>query len=330
MSIHETFGYQQAPDASLCVFDGPGDQSRHFLRRTGGDVLVGDLATAAQYHDAIGNAEYIRHAMADEHDRDAAIAQLSHQVEDLGDLPHRNGRGRFVHQDDLGVGNPGSGNGYRLSLSAGHLPDQIARARLGSQLGEDLSGPAIHRGIVENFERADAFADFAAEENIGSCAEIVAEREILMHDLDTMPAGFDRPVHGQILAFHLHRPMRGAKISGDDLDEGGLAGPVVAHQSDDLARLKRQRNVVEGMNGAEMLRNIFQFEKGHSGFTLRGTVTAMRVLFLKRRERALNYRACGQSMISAAINAAPPRETTFGMWCNAPNKASSHFSAHIR
>ena len=89
-----------------------------------------------------------------------------------------------------------------------------------------------------------------------------------MHDLDAVPAGLDRPVHGQLLAFHLHRPMGGAKISGDDLDEGGLAGPVVAHQSHDLAGLERQRNVVEGMDGAEMLRNIFQFEKGHAGIYL--------------------------------------------------------------
>jgi hypothetical protein len=111
-------------------------------------------------------------------------------------------------------------------------------------------------------------------------------------------------VHGQIQAFHLHRSMRRSKISGDDLDESGLAGPVVAHQSHDLARLERQRNFVEGMDGAEMLRNIFQFEKSHSGVTLRGAVAAMRVLFFIRRERALNYRACGQSMISAGINAA--------------------------
>ena len=136
------------------------------------------------------------------------VAQLPDEIEDLGDLPHRDRRGRLVHQHDLGVGNPGSGDGHRLSLAARHLPDQIARPGFGSQLGEDLSGPAIHRGIVENLERADAFADFAAEENIGGSAEIVAEREILMHDLDAVLARFDRPVHGQILAFHLHRAMR--------------------------------------------------------------------------------------------------------------------------
>jgi hypothetical protein len=34
----------------------------------------------------------------------------------------------------------------------------------------------------------------------------------------------------------------------------------------------------------------------------------MRAFFLKRREQALNYRACGQSMISAGINVAPSRK----------------------
>jgi hypothetical protein len=55
------------------------------------------------------------------------------------------------------------------------------------------------------------------------------------------------------------------------------------------------------MNCAEMLRNIFQFEKGHSGIHLARTDAATRVLFLKRPEHTLNYRACGQSMISTEI-----------------------------
>ena len=85
-----------------------------------------------------------------------------------------------------------------------------------------------------------------------------------MHDLDAVLAGLDRPVHRQLAAFHPQRAMGRAKIAGDDLDQSGLAGTVVAHQSDDLAGLERQRNVVERVNGPEMLRNIFQFEKSHS------------------------------------------------------------------
>jgi hypothetical protein len=81
------------------------------------------------------------------------------------------------------------------------------------------------------------------------------------------------------------------------------------------------------MDGAEMLRNIFQFEKSHSGFTWRGTVAAMRILLLKRRERALNYRACGQSMISAGINTAPSRKA---FACGATHQTRPrHISLHI-
>ena len=152
-------------------------------------------------------AEDIRHAVADQHDRDAAIAQLPDEIQHLGDLPHRDRRGRLVHQHDLGVGKPGAGDRHRLSLAAGHLPDQIARPGFRFQLGEDLSGAAIHRGIVENLERAEALADLAAEEDIGGGGQIVAEREILMDDLDAVLAGLDRPVHGQLLAVHLHRAV---------------------------------------------------------------------------------------------------------------------------
>src|SRR6267142_3840592 len=46
-------------------------------------------------------------------------------------------------------------------------------------------------------------------------------------------------------------------------------------------------------------------------FTLRGIDAAMRVLFLKRREQALNYRACGQSMISTGIKSVPREQNHF-------------------
>ena len=92
-----------------------------------------------------------------------------------------------------------------------------------------------------------------------------------MHDLDAMLAGFDRPMHGQLASFHMHSAVAGTKISGDDFDEGRLASAVVAHQSHDLAGLKRQRDIVEGMNRAEMLRNFLQFEKSHSSSHLSET-----------------------------------------------------------
>jgi len=78
----------------------------------------------------------------------------------------------------------------------------------------------------------------------------------------------------QLAAFHPDLAMAGAEISRHDLGQGGLAGPVVAHQANDLATFQRQGHIIEGMNGAEMLRHILQFEKGHSAVTVDGTDAA--------------------------------------------------------
>jgi hypothetical protein len=55
----------------------------------------------------------------------------------------------------------------------------------------------------------------------------------------------------------------------------------------------------------------------------------MRVLFFTRRERALNYRACGQSMISAGIDAAASQKDMLHL-VQRTQQASSYFPAHIR
>ena len=66
-----------------------------------GDALVGDLPAAAQHDDAVGDREDVGHAVADQHHRDALVAQAADEVQHLGDLPHADRRGRLVHQHDL-------------------------------------------------------------------------------------------------------------------------------------------------------------------------------------------------------------------------------------
>ena len=78
--------------------------------------------------------EDVGHAVADQHDGDALVAQVADEVQHLGHLAHRDRRGRLVHQHDLGVGEHGAGDGDRLALAAGHLLDEVARPGLGLQL----------------------------------------------------------------------------------------------------------------------------------------------------------------------------------------------------
>jgi len=59
-------------------------------------------------------------------------------------------------------------------------------------------------------------------------------------------------------------PQDGAAVRrvdpGDDLDEGGFSGPVVAQQRDDFARVDGQVDVAERLDRAESLGNPGQLQ----------------------------------------------------------------------
>ena len=63
-------------------------------------------------------------------------------------------------------------------------------------------------------------------------------------------------------------PVRWWKIPGNQLDQGGLAGAVIAHQPHDLARLDRQADVVYGVDSAKTLRYAAHFKQSHSRTSL--------------------------------------------------------------
>ena len=162
---------------------------------------------------------------------------MADEVEHLGHLAHGDRRRRLVHEHDLGFRKHGAGDGDGLALAARHRSTR-SRGRV-SDFNSLNSSPArlYIAGIVE-----DATAEprhFAAEKDVGGGGQIVAERQVLMDDLDAVAAGIDRLVHDQVLAVHAQGAMGWQEVAGDHLDQRRLAGAVVAHQPDDFARLDR-------------------------------------------------------------------------------------------
>ena len=84
--------------------------------------------------------------------------------------------------------------------------------------------------------------------------QVVAERQVLVDDLDPLLARLDGLVKMHRLAADANFAVRRGKIPRDHLDQGRLAGAVVAHEAQDFARIQRQIDLVERMDGAEMLR----------------------------------------------------------------------------
>ena len=110
---------------------------------SGLDSAIGLSATLRprrMHHDAVADREHVRHAVADQHDRDARVAQPADQVQHLGHLPHPDRGGRLVHQHDARVGQAGAGDRHRLALPARHLPHE-SRGRV-SDFSSANSSPA--------------------------------------------------------------------------------------------------------------------------------------------------------------------------------------------
>src|SRR5713226_10067564 len=70
------------PGASGCM-NRSRDQACDFLGARGGDGFFRHLAAAAEHEDAIGHGEDVGHAVADQHDGDALVAQPADEVEHL-------------------------------------------------------------------------------------------------------------------------------------------------------------------------------------------------------------------------------------------------------
>jgi len=62
---------------------------------------------------------------------------------------------------------------------------------------------------------------------------------------------FVRGQPGDIFASHGHTPCAWLKNARDDIEKGGLSGPIWANQSGDRPRLDRQACAINGMKPAK-------------------------------------------------------------------------------
>ena len=136
---------------------------------------------------------------------------------------------------------------------------------------KDLAGAPVHRLVVQHLQGPDAAAQFASEEDVRRRRQIVAQRQILVNDLDAVLARFHRAVQDELLAIEAHGAVARPKIAGDHLDQRGLASTVVSHEADHLPRLQRKRNIVDCLDGAEMFGDVGEFENRHQPSSLPGS-----------------------------------------------------------
>ena len=118
----------------------------------------------------------------------------------------------------------------RAIATAWRWPPDISRTRwrgrrFGLEFGEQFAGALVHRVVVEPPDRPDPL-DLAAQEHVGGGRKIVAQREVLVDDLDALLARFDGLVEMDRLAVERISPDVGGKFPAITLTSVDLPAPL--------------------------------------------------------------------------------------------------------
>ncbi len=114
---------------------------------------------------------------------------------------------------------------------------------------------AVFTSMIGSLSRWKSVVRLASEVHVLDDVEVVAEREVLVDDLDPEPSGVLRAVDGDGLAFEDDLALVVAVDACDALDQRRLAGAVVADERHHLSRASIEVDVGQRLHGAERLRD---------------------------------------------------------------------------
>src|SRR5579883_1988966 len=197
-----------------------------------------------QDEDPVGHAHGAE-PVGDEQGR-LAGAQARQVMEELGFGRRVQGRRRLVQDEDLGIPHEGAAERDPLPLAPGELLSfvepaaQAGRQALG-QGADDPVGAALARGSLDGRQIIGALD--RPEADVLARGQLVAH-EVLENGAKAPAQLLGREI-AQIDAAPQDGPARGGIKTGEQFDERGLSGAVLSHQSQLLAGLDLEVEVLE-------------------------------------------------------------------------------------
>ena len=163
-----------------------------------------------------------------------------------------------------GVPHHGAGDRDRLALSAGERRDRLADGanRRDCEALHRLGRAPLHLGLLEPLEDV---VGLAAEVHVLDDVEVVAQREILVDDLDPEVRRVLRAVDRDGLAVEDDLAAVGVVDAGDALDQRRLAGAVVTDERHHLTCSHLEVDLGECLDRAEVLRHSPELEEWFGG-----------------------------------------------------------------
>ena len=219
-----------------------------------------DVAAEPQHGDPVGDLEDVVQVVRDQDDGEPLLGQALDELEHLLRLRDAERGGRLVEDHEPRVPHHRAGDGDGLPLAArqgrDRLPDRADR-RHGEALHR-LRGLGLHHRLLEPVQPV---AGLAAEVHVLDDVEVVAEREVLVDDLDPELGGVLRAVDVHRLAVDDDLAAVRRVRAGDALDQGRLAGAVVADERHHLTGTDLEVDLAERLDRAEALRDPVELQE---------------------------------------------------------------------
>jgi hypothetical protein len=167
---------------------------------------------------------------------------------------------RLVQEQDVGVGPRRSRDGDRLTLAAGELAGFGVHVRhVHVDVVEVLLGELAHRALVEQPHGPEE-GELMVEEQVQVHGQLGDEGQVLVHGLDPVRGGVGDGSEMHLVAVD----QDASRILGEqpayDLDEGALAGSVVADQAEHLTAVQRHVDTAQDRERPEGLRQALDLE----------------------------------------------------------------------
>jgi hypothetical protein len=186
------------------------------------------------------------------------------QIEDLLGLGDAVRGGRLVRDDDLRLPEHRLGDRHGLALAAGQARHELSYRsdRPHRQRRQRLLRQPLHRVLVERAQPGDLLA---AEEHVLDDVEVVAESEILVHDLDPEQRGVPWPVHAPGRTVDDQLALVDAIDAADAFHQRRLSCPVVANEGGHLPRVRGDVHGRQHMDRTERFVDAPQIQRGNGG-----------------------------------------------------------------
>ena len=205
------------------------------LRRRLGARARRDQPPVAEHRHLVGDLEHLFDAVADEEDRDALVAQVADQLEELGDLVRRERGGRLVHDEHADVERDRLGDLDRLLRGERQAARRAAHVDRDAELGEDRLGFAEHLSPADHLA-----AILVADEDVLGDVQVGKEQRFLIDRGDAEALRLGGAADRDRLAGEQDLAAIGLVDAGDDLDQRRFAGAVLAEQRMDFAGIERR------------------------------------------------------------------------------------------